>query len=186
MIIAWWWTKPIQEDFFLGTAWMAPVLGPLPLFWTAFFSPLHGGILTLYSPSQLILTFHLLIRQVTTWVFVPSATFPHLLLIAVTKATLFRGPFPINAARTFVGAFNAEVTAFPWTAPTLYPRVRPTVLTLSFLQGSLWGLPLMACHSFLLGFGMPRTGSSSTTSLGHLDFRCMSSATSLLGAGLGP
>ena len=28
-------------------------------------------------------------------------------------ATLFRGPFPINAARTFVGAFNAEVTVFP-------------------------------------------------------------------------
>ena len=28
-------------------------------------------------------------------------------------ATLFRGPFPINATRTFVGAFNAEVTAFP-------------------------------------------------------------------------
>ena len=27
-------------------------------------------------------------------------------------AILFRGPFPINAARTFVGAFNAEVTAF--------------------------------------------------------------------------
>ena len=28
-------------------------------------------------------------------------------------ATLFRGPFPINVGRTFVGAFNAEVTAFP-------------------------------------------------------------------------
>ena len=28
-------------------------------------------------------------------------------------ATLFRGPFPINVARTFVGAFNAEVTVFP-------------------------------------------------------------------------
>ena len=28
-------------------------------------------------------------------------------------ATLFRGPFPINVARTFVGAFNAEVTAYP-------------------------------------------------------------------------
>ena len=28
-------------------------------------------------------------------------------------ATLFRGLFPINAARAFVGAFNAEVTAFP-------------------------------------------------------------------------
>ena len=28
-------------------------------------------------------------------------------------ATLFRGPFPINAVRTFVGAFNAEVAVFP-------------------------------------------------------------------------
>ena len=28
-------------------------------------------------------------------------------------ATLFRDPFPINAARTFVGTFNAEVLAFP-------------------------------------------------------------------------
>ena len=93
--------------------------------------PLHGGILTLYNPSQLILTFHLLIRQVTTWVLFLSATFPHLLLVAVTKATLFRDPFPINAARTFVGAFNAEVTVFPWTAPTLYPRAHPTVLALS-------------------------------------------------------
>ena len=27
-------------------------------------------------------------------------------------ATLFRDPFPIKAARTFVGAFNAEVIAF--------------------------------------------------------------------------
>ena len=91
----------------------------------------RGWILTLYSPSQLILTFHLLIRQVTIRVLVSSAAFSHLLLVAVTEATLFRGPFPINAARTFVGAFNVEVTAFPWTAPTLYPRARPTVLALS-------------------------------------------------------
>ena len=28
-------------------------------------------------------------------------------------ATLFRSHFPINAARMFVGAFNAEVTVFP-------------------------------------------------------------------------
>ena len=27
-------------------------------------------------------------------------------------ATLFRSPFPIKVARTFVGAFNAEVTVF--------------------------------------------------------------------------
>ena len=44
----------------------------------------------------------------------------------------------------------------------------------------------MACRSFLLGSGMPRIGSSSATSLGHLDFHCMSSATSLFGAGLRP
>ena len=44
---------------------------------------------------------------------VPSAAFPHLLLVAVTETTLFRGPFPIDVGRTFVGAFNAEVTAFP-------------------------------------------------------------------------
>ena len=36
------------------------------------------------------------------------ATFPLFFV-----ATLFRGHFPINAARTFVGAFNAKVTAFP-------------------------------------------------------------------------
>ena len=28
-------------------------------------------------------------------------------------ATLFKGSFSINAARTFVGAFSAEVTSFP-------------------------------------------------------------------------
>ena len=28
-------------------------------------------------------------------------------------ATLFRGPFPINTARTFAGAFNAEVIVYP-------------------------------------------------------------------------
>ena len=106
-----------------------------PLFF--FRSPFHGGILTLYSPSQLILTFHLLIRQVTTWVFVPSVAFPHPLLVAATKTTLFRGPFSINAARTLVGAFNVEVTASPWTAPTLYLCARPTVLALS--SGSALG-----------------------------------------------
>ena len=31
----------------------------------------------------------------------------------LSVATLFRGPFPLNAAKTFVGAFNVEVTAYP-------------------------------------------------------------------------
>ena len=158
----------------------------LPLFFSFsfFIFPFHGGVFTLYSPSQSILTFHLLIRQVTTWVLVPLAAFPHLQLVVVTEATLFRGPVPINVTRTFVGAFNVEVTAFPWTAPILYPRARLTVLALSSenaLGAAFDGVPF-----FLLGFGMLRTWLSSATSLGHLDFRCMSSTTSLLGAGLGP
>ena len=44
----------------------------------------------------------------------------------------------------------------------------------------------MARRSFLLDSGMPRIGSSSATSLGHLDFHRMSSDIYLLGAGLGP
>lgn len=96
-----------------------------------FILPFHGGIFTLYSLYQSILTFHLLTEQVTTWVLVPSAAFPHLQLVVVTETILFRGLVLINAARTFVGAFNAEVIAFPWTAPTLYPRASPIVLVFS-------------------------------------------------------
>ena len=110
------WTELVQEGFLSGTAWVAPVIGPRPrslmfllflyprLQWSKrryimllFFLPSpfwRGWILTLYSPSQLILTFHLLIKQVTTWVLVPSAAFPHFLLVAITEATLFRGLFP--------------------------------------------------------------------------------------------
>ena len=117
------WAKLIQEDFLLDTSCVVSVFRSLPPFF-------QGGILTLYSPSPLILTFHLLVRQVTTWVHVPSAAFPHLLLIVITETILFRGLFPINVTRTFVGAFNAEVTTFPWTDSTLYSRARSTVLLL--------------------------------------------------------
>ena len=34
-------------------------------------------------------------------------------------------------ARTFVGAFNAEVTSFPWTTPTPYPHASPILLAFS-------------------------------------------------------
>ena len=34
-------------------------------------------------------------------------------------------------ARTFVGAFNTEVTCLPWTTPTTYPHVSPTLLASS-------------------------------------------------------
>ena len=34
-------------------------------------------------------------------------------------------------AKTFVGAFNVEVTSFPWTTPTPYPYVSPILLVFS-------------------------------------------------------
>ena len=144
----------------------------------------RGWILTLYSPSQLILTFHLLIKQVTTWVLVPSVTFPHFLLITITEATLFRDLFPLMWSGCLLVHSMRMWQLFLEPLPHRTP-VR-VLLYSSFLLGALWGLPLMACRYSLLGFGMPRTGSSSTAFLGHLDFRCMFSATSLLGAGLGP
>ena len=49
---------------------------------------------TLYSPSRLILTLHLLIRQVPTRVPIPSAASPYFLLVAVIEITLFRSLFP--------------------------------------------------------------------------------------------
>ena len=72
-------------------------------YWLPFPPSLHGGFLTLYSPSQLILTLHPLIMRITTRVLVPSATFPNFLLVTATNTALFRGPFLINAARTLVG-----------------------------------------------------------------------------------
>ena len=35
-------------------------------------------------------------------------------------------------ARTFVSAFNVEVTSSPWTTPTLYPHASPILLAFSF------------------------------------------------------
>ena len=60
-----------------------------------------GGSLTLYSIFFLILTFHLLIMQATTWVLVPLDTLPNFLWVAETKTVLFRGLLHINAARVF-------------------------------------------------------------------------------------
>ena len=144
-------------------------------------SPSFFGALAfaLYIPSQLILTFHLLIRQIPTRVPVPSTASPHFLLVAIIETTLFRGLFP----SMWLGRLLAH-SMWRWCL-LLEPIPHCTPVRVPFL-GALWRLPLMTCRSSLLGLGMPRTGLSSTASLGHLDFRYLSSATTLLGAGLGP
>ena len=148
----------------------------------SFFSPpalfppslILGGSLTLYTFFQSILTLHLLIVHVITRVLVPSATFPNPLWVAATKAALFRGPFLINAARTLVGRIQCGGDSFSlnWSY-TIPPCV--SYCTRPFFGERSGRLPLMAYRSFLLDSGMPRTGSSSATSLGHLNFHCTSS-----------
>ena len=157
----------------------------LSLFGYNCFSLFFGAwILTLYSPSQLILTFYLSIKQVTTRVPISSASSPHLLLVAITETTLLRGLFP----SMWLGCLLAY-SMWRWYL-FLEPLPHCTHMRVSFyspfLLGALWRLPLMTYRSSLLSLGMPRAGSSSTTSLGHLDFRCLSSATTFFGAGLGP
>ena len=175
--------------------WTKCVYGPCPLnLMFLLFLSLFGyncfrlfigaWILTLYSPSQLILTFHLSIRQVTTRVSVPSAAFPYFLLVAITETTLLRGLFP----SMWLGCLLAHsmrrwhlfLEPLPHCTHVRVPFYSP------FLLGALWRLPLMTYRSSLLGLRMPRAGSSSAASLGHLDFRCLSLATTFFGAGLGP
>ena len=138
----------------------------------------------LYSPSQLILTFHLLIRLVTTRVPVPSAASPYFLLVAIIETTLFRSLF----SSMWLGRLLAHsmqrrhlfLELLPHCTPVRVPFYSP------FLLGALWRLSLMTCRSSLLGLGMSRTGSSSAASLGYLVFHYLFSTTTLLGAGLAP
>ena len=137
-------------------------------------SPDLGGSLSLYTYFQPILTLHLLIVQVITQVLIPSVTFSNPLWAAASKTALFRGPFLINAARTLVGRIKCEGDSF-------FLNCSYTILscasycTHSFFRERFGRLPLIACRSFLLDSRMPRTESSSATSVGHLDFHHMSS-----------
>ena len=66
-------------------------------------SPLPLEDLLHYKLFKMILVFHLLIMQATTWVLVPLGASPNLLWDAAIKAALFRGLLHINAARRFGG-----------------------------------------------------------------------------------
>ena len=120
--------------------------------------------LTLYSHSQLILTFHLMIRQVTTWVPVPSAASPHFLLVAITQTTLFRGLFPSmwlgRLLAHLMRRWRLFLEPFPHCTPRRVPFHSPVLLWV------LWRLPLMTCRDSFLVLGMPRTGSFSVRVLG--------------------
>ena len=102
-----------------------------------------------------------------------------------TKAILFRGPFIINAARTLVGCIKCKGDSFSLNCSYIIPPCA-SYCTRPFFGEHPGRLPLMAYRSLLQESRMPRTESSSATSLDHLDFHHMSSDISLLGVGLEP
>ena len=101
--------------------------------------------LALYIPSQLILTFHLLIRQIPIRVPVPLAASPHFLLVTITETTLFSGLFPsmwLGRLLTHsMRRWRFFLEPLPHCTPVQVPFYSP------FLLGALWRLPLMTCHS---------------------------------------
>ena len=162
-----------REVYLLDTVWEALILD-------LFSQPLFGAsAFTLYRPSQLILTFHPLIRQVPTWVPVPSAASSCFLLVALTKTTLFRSLFSlIWLIRLWTHSMRRwRLLLEPFTLFTLVwiPFCSP-----SFLR-ALWRLPLTIYRSFFWSLGKSRTGLSSAASMGHLVFHYLSSATPILG-----
>ena len=119
------WTK-----FVHGRAWCSYYSFHF-FFWVFLFG---AWILTLYSPSQLILTFHLSIRQILTRVPVLSAASPYFLLIAIIETTLFRGLFP----SMWLGCLLAHSMRRWRLLPEPIPRCTPVRVPfyLPFFSGS--------------------------------------------------
>ena len=121
----------------------------LPFFW----SPPQGGSFPLYSPSWTLLTLHLLIIWVATWVLVPSDIPTDLLCVVVAKATLFRGLLHINAVKVLIVEHLMErqqlfLELLYRHAPVCLPAV------LISLFGRLWEIALVGKSLFFyLGLG---------------------------------
>ena len=127
--------------------------------------PIPRGSLTLYILISLILTLHLLIMHVTTWVFIPSNALPSLLWVTATKTTLFWGLLHINTAKGF-----GEVQSMSWQLPSLHVRANPLSKALS----PQCGPPLVMC---------PWRGSGSPLQLYRPNVWAPRNYTGLLGLG---
>ena len=67
----------------------------------------------LYSPSWLILAFHLSVRQVLISVSIPSLVPSYFLLVAWIEVYIVQTSFPINQLWVMAGAFTEEGMPFP-------------------------------------------------------------------------
>ena len=108
---SWWWA---------GRLWFLAIF-PSPFICAPTF--------LLYSPSWLILAFHLSVRQVLISVFIPSLVLSYFLLVAWIEVYTVQTSFPINQLWVLAGAFTEGRTHFPWSNLTLYFPVGPIPLT---------------------------------------------------------
>ena len=89
-----------------------------------FSQPLFGSpTFPLYSPTWLILSFHLSVRQVLVSVPIPSTVSSYFLLVTKVEAYTVQTSFLINRIWTLAGTFNAEGTYFPWACHAPYFHV---------------------------------------------------------------
>ena len=126
-----------------------------------FRSPFHKGFFTLYSSLWIILTLHLSFIWDFTWVFVPSDTSSGSLWVVITRVSLFRCLFHINAARKvvtvllmrwqqfFLRSFGLSRLSFKSIGHVLLSwaswKVPPAVVI------QIWGMLAMSERIFLLG-----------------------------------
>ena len=158
-----------QEVFLLGMAWEALVLGLFsqPLFWIAYFS----FYTSLYPPSNVHV--YVQLSRTDTCPISPYLKWLGVVVKAEKHCFVRRRVFNCNnGSLSFVLCHHIVQGSFLHQCGGVH----------LFLKL----FPYRTCPFFQERFGMPRTESSSTISLGHLDFHCMSSAMSLLGSNLGP
>ena len=158
-----------QEVFLLSMAWEALVLGLFsqPPFWIAYFS----FYTSLYPPSNV----HVQVQFSRTDT-CPISSYPKWLGVVVKAekhCSVWRRVFNCsNDSLSFVICRHIVQGSF------LHQCGGVQLFLKLFLYRT--------CPFFQERVEMPRTESSSSISLGHLDFHCMFSVVSLLGSGLGP
>ena len=177
------WVVFTPRVFLLEVGWEALVFGH-------FSQPPFGSLtFPLYSPTWLILSFHLSVRQVLVSIPIPSTVSSYFLLVTKVEAYTIQTSFLVNRIWTWAGAFNAEGTYLPWACHASYfhvsfiPFTSPSksCLGISFTRTMVFSLkprgaedrvilsrsPWHPGHRpFVLGIRHPRHGPRAQTKFG--------------------
>ena len=107
-------------------------------FLAIFPSPLFGApTFSLYSPSWLILTLHLLVRQVLTAVVIPSTVPSYFLLVAKIEITPSKRLFSLTGSERWQVHLMRRGRIF--LDPILHPASLWAPFHSHLLQGAVWG-----------------------------------------------